>query len=122
MNPGEAVTSAYAALAQRAWMSNRARAAELTRLVDSWQTAGGLPHEGREQVREIAHSLRGSAGTFGHDRAAEAAQALELLLVTEHAPQLAVVADLVAQIHVGLADPPVAQPFPEDPEQGVLIG
>ena len=98
--------AAYAALARRAWDTNRARASELNALLTQWRSLGELTAEQLERVRSVAHSLRGSAGTFGHDRAAEAAEELEELLLTEPAPSLDVVAGLVERVDLGLAEEP----------------
>ena len=75
MSSPDAMAGAYQALAQRAWDTNRARVRELTAVLDAWRNSGALTAEGREQGRSLAHSLRGSAGTFGHDQAAAAADA-----------------------------------------------
>ena len=102
----DAMNTAYRTLAHRAWDTNRARAAELAALVSAWGRAGVLAAEQRERGRSIAHSLRGSAGTFGHEAAADAAEELEELLIGDAQPQLDLVADLVAQIDFALTEPP----------------
>ncbi len=106
MSSVDAMGAAYAALAQRAWDSNRSRASELNALLAQWRSLGGLTAEHLERVRSVAHSLRGSAGTFGHDRAADAAEELEELLLTEPAPRLDVVAGLVERVDLALAEAP----------------
>lgn len=97
---------AYASLAGRAWRSNRGRAAELAAMVEEWRRAGPPSTERWERMRELAHSLRGSTGTFGHDAAADAAEELEELLIDDARPQLGVVVDLVTQIEQALTEPP----------------
>ena len=107
MSSPEELASAYRALAHRAWATNRARAAELTALVAQWRDAGEIAAEPRERGRAVAHSLRGSAGTFGHDRAASAAEKLDRILASsDETPELDVVADLVGQIDRALAQAP----------------
>ena len=122
MSAGDAVADAYAALARRAWVRNRARADELTHLIEEWRTTAALPDERRERVRELAHSLRGSAGTFGHDHAAQAAEALEELLVSGGPPRLDTVADMVAMIHLGLVEPPAPELLGEDADGDPVNG
>ncbi len=103
----DAMNTAYRTLAHRAWDTNRARAAELAALVSAWCRAGVLAAEQRERGRSIAHSLRGSAGTFGHDDAADAADELERILASESGnPSLDVVEDLVARIEAALTQAP----------------
>jgi len=102
----EVMADAYRALAQRAWTSNRARAEQLIAWLGDWRSAGMLAAEGREHGRAVVHSLRGSAGTFGHEAAADAAEELEELLIGDAQPQLDLVADLVAQIDFALTEPP----------------
>ena len=107
MSPTDAMNTAYQALAQRAWDTNRTRAAELAALVTAWGRTGVLAAEQRERGRSIAHSLRGSAGTFGHDDAADAADELERILASESGDlPLDVVESLVARIEAALTDAP----------------
>lgn len=106
MSPADAVTGAYQRLAQRAWETNRARAGELTALLNQWRRGGALSAEQLERGRSVAHSLRGSAGTFGHDEAADAAEHLEQLLVGNPQPRLDAAADLIARIDRALGKPP----------------
>jgi len=122
VNPGDAVTDAYAALTERAWVSNRSRADELSSLVGQWRATGAIPADGRQHARDIAHSLRGSAGTFGHHRAAEAAESLEQLLVDGHPVHLDAVADLIATIGLGLSEPPEPQRFTGDANSAERAG
>jgi len=98
--------NAFQALAMRAWTSNRARAATLADLVAQCPQAGLLTGEQREQARAIAHSLRGSAGTFGHDAAASAAGELQDLLAGGGPASVDVVAALVSRIEAHLTEPP----------------
>lgn len=95
----------YRTLANRAWETNRGRAAELAELVAEWHRAGALAGERREHGRALAHSLRGSAGTFGHDAAADAADELERLLVAGEV-SVEVVGELVARIEADLSRAP----------------
>ena len=107
MDPAEAMNTAYRSLAQRAWDTNRARATELAALVIEWSSTGVLASEQRERGRSVAHSLRGSAGTFGHDVAADAADELEQILAsTSGDPSLNVVENLVARIEEALSQAP----------------
>lgn len=110
MSSAESMSAAYRALAHKAWDANRTRAAELTALVTEWRRTGGVTAEQRQQGRSVAHNLRGSAGTFGHDLASSAAERLEQILasVPEEAP-LDVVEDLVERIHGALAREPEAE-------------
>lgn len=98
--------AAHAALAQRAWDTNRSRASELNALLAQWRSLGGLTAEHLVRIRSVAHNLRGSAGTFGHDRAADAAGELEELLLIEPAPPLDVVTGLVERVDLALAEAP----------------
>lgn len=100
------MAAAYAALADRAWRSNQARAAEMTESVGQWRGMGSLSTELSERLRAAAHGVRGSAGTFGHEAAADAAEELEELLVGDAQPRLDVVAELVAQVESALTEPP----------------
>ncbi|HET9126854.1 MAG TPA: Hpt domain-containing protein [Propionibacteriaceae bacterium] len=102
----EAMAGAYAAIAQRAWTTNRTRAAELDQLVQGWRSTGALSSPERGRLRELAHTLHGSAGTFGHGEVAAAAAALEGLLTGDPHPELEAVSQVVARISHGLADPP----------------
>ncbi|HMR21031.1 MAG TPA: Hpt domain-containing protein [Micropruina sp.] len=95
----------YRTLANRAWETNRGRAAELAELVAEWDRTGALAAERREHGRALAHSLRGSAGTFGHDAAADAADELERLLVAGEV-SVEVVGELVARIEADLSRAP----------------
>ena len=95
----------YRTLANRAWETNRGRAAELAALVAEWRRTGALAAEQRERGRAVAHSLRGSAGTFGHDVAADAADDLERLLVAGKT-SVDVVSELVARIEADLSCAP----------------
>ncbi|MFT4294928.1 MAG: Hpt domain-containing protein [Micropruina sp.] len=101
----EVMNNAYQALAQRAWDSNRVRAGELAALVTDWRRTGVMDADQRERGRSVAHSLRGSAGTFGHDGAAVAAEELEHLLASGSGtvPPLDVVENLVERIDRELA-------------------
>lgn len=106
MNSADPMTTAYAALARRAWDTNRGRAAELTALVADWRRAGVLTAAQQEHGRAVAHSLRGSAGTFGHEAAADAAGELQELFIADLRPGLDVAAELVDRIDRALAEPP----------------
>lgn len=97
---------AFAALTQRAWATNRGRATELVALVAHWRQHGEVSAERRRRVRELAHSLRGSAGTFGHAAAAAAAGQLEDVLDASGEPPVQQVAVLVAQIEDDLSREP----------------
>jgi len=100
---------AYQALARRAWDTNRARSVELSAVLAEWQQSGTLADDQRERARVVAHSLRGSAGTFGHAEAAESAGELQELLSAEGAPSIDVVASLVGRIETALEQDPVLE-------------
>lgn len=78
----------------------------MTRSVGEWREMGSLSTELSARLRVAAHGVRGSAGTFGHEAAADAAAELEELLVSDAQPRLDVVADLVAQVEAALTEPP----------------
>lgn len=110
MSSAEAMTSAYEAIARKAWDKNRARAAELSRLIAEWTPADPPTSEGQERARAVAHSLRGSAGTFGHDDASRAAEELETLLGRPaQTGDFDAFAPLMARIHAALASEPVLE-------------
>lgn len=106
MTASDAIAEVYQKLAQRAWDVNRVRVGELAAVLAEWRRRGELSISGLNRGRAVAHSLRGSAATFGHDEAAEAAEDLEELLVGQAQPQLEVAADLVARIDRALKGPP----------------
>lgn len=110
MSSAESMTTTYAALAWKAWDTNRARAAELKSLITEWDRTGACTTEQRQHAGAIAHSLRGSAGTFGHVEASRAAEELVTLLAPprqdDEPGQLVV---LMARIDEGLASEPVLE-------------
>lgn len=107
MSSADPVDAAYQALARRAWDTNRGRAGELAAIVTEWRRAGVLTAEQRESGRSVAHGMRGSAGTFGHDRAARAAEELEELLSSAvDEALLDVVERLLARIEAALTEAP----------------
>lgn len=107
MSSVESMGAAHRALAERAWDSNRTRAAELTVLVDDWRRSGRWTPDQRERARSVAHSLRGSAATFGHEHASDVAEQLEELLASApHEARLDTVVDLVERIDEALAQEP----------------
>lgn len=107
MSSPDAMNAAFQKLALRAWDTNRARASELSALVVEWGRAGVLLAEHRERGRSVAHTLRGSAGTFGHQDAADAADELEQILAgTAGEASLDVVEPLVARIETALTRSP----------------
>ena len=107
MSSSDLLGSAFQALAHRAWDTNRARAAELAGLLADWQQAGELSAEHHERARVVAHSLRGSAGTFGHAPASDAAAELQELLSATATPQIDVVSGLVERIEAALEQAPL---------------
>ena len=103
----DALAAAYRALARSAWDANLARATELAALLAAWHDAGRLTDEQRQRAKAVAHGLRGSAGTFGHERASAAAGELEGMLASAPAagpPDAAL--SLMRQIHDALAQKP----------------
>lgn len=110
MSSADAMSAAYGAIARRAWDRNRARAAELDRIIAGWTHSDPATRQGQEHARSVAHSLRGSAGTLGHDEASRAAAELETLLGGP--PQdgdVGVFAALIARIDAALATEPVRE-------------
>lgn len=107
MSAADALESAQRAITVRAWQTNRARAAELAGLAADWRRSGVLTAEGRARARAVAHSIRGSAGTFGYPDASLAAEELEATLdavAADGSPNL--VEALVDRIHAALAREP----------------
>lgn len=108
MTASDAFELAFRALTLKAWTANQARAAELSRLATEWSRTGSCPADQREHGRELAHSLRGSAGTFGHPEACIAAERLEESLESitdERVPEGAQA--LIDQIHAALTREPI---------------
>ncbi len=109
MSSADAMAAAYEAIARKAWDKNRARAAELSTLLE-WTPAGPPTNEGLQRARAVAHSLRGSAGTFGHDEASRAAEDLETLLGRPAQDcKFDTFAALMVRIHAALASEPVLE-------------
>jgi chemotaxis protein histidine kinase CheA len=110
MSSADAMTAAYEAIARKAWDKNRARAAELSSLLADWTPMDPLASEGLERARAVAHSLRGSAGTFGHNDASRAAEELETLLGgPAQDGDVGMAAALMVRIHTALASEPVLE-------------
>lgn len=108
MSATESMMTAYEAIARKAWDTNRARAAELSNLIAEWSRTGACTPAQREHARAVAHSLRGSAGTFGHEVASRAAGELETLLAAPGRDgESGVVGVLLARIDAGLVSGPV---------------
>ena len=107
MSPGESMRAAHRALARKAWKANKARAEELTALAAEWRRTRVLTAEQRQHARALAHGLRGSAGTFGHELASRAAEQLEQILtfVPDEA-SLDVVQELIDRVASALAREP----------------
>lgn len=99
-----------------AWMTNRHRSDELTSLASRWRSQGILPGAERRRAREVAHALKGSAGTFGHPEVGTAAARLEELLGDDIAPDCDAAASdvwsLIERINEQLSCPP-SEEFPE---------
>ncbi|HEV7196672.1 MAG TPA: Hpt domain-containing protein [Pedococcus sp.] len=99
---------------------DRARATNLTRVEVIAEALGvmlegALPEEERLKARGAAHSLAGSAGTFGFAEASELGRALEALLddadgTEDPKARAARGSQLVAHLRVTLSDPAVAAP------------
>lgn len=82
MSSADALESVLQAQAMKAWRSNQARAEELTVLMAEWRSTGVFTAEQCARGRALAHSLRGSAGTFGHPEVSLAAERLEEALAS----------------------------------------
>lgn len=65
-----------ATLGRRARTVNLARVVRLLALLDAAEV-DGLDEAGREEAENLAHQVVGSAGTFGHPAASEAAVVVE---------------------------------------------
>jgi HPt (histidine-containing phosphotransfer) domain-containing protein len=71
--------TAMAGFRERSRVSNLSRMTVIAEAFDAMQ-AGALPDEVRVQARSAAHTVAGSAGTFGFHSASQRARALEALL------------------------------------------
>lgn len=67
-----------------AWHANQERANQLLLISQCWLAAGHLAAEERHAASDLAHSLKGSAGIFGHPDAARAALELERMFADDH--------------------------------------
>lgn len=76
---GDALDTAMAGFRDRARATNLTRVAVIVEALQAMHD-GPLPEDVRLTARAAAHSLVGSAGTFGFDRASELARDLESLL------------------------------------------
>ena len=119
-DPG-AWDNAMGALRDRARVTNLTRV-EVIAVALAAMHDGGLPEEARLGARGAAHTLAGSAGTFGFDEASELGRTLEALL-----DDVAGTKDMrdraqrglgqVALLREALADPTVATtPAPTEDE------
>lgn len=106
MTSPDPLAAAYRTLARRARDTNLARAAELGAIVEAWREAGSLSDAQRRKGRDLAHGLRGSAGTFGHEAASRTADELEDMLADGETPHLDQVAALLDRISEELAHAP----------------
>lgn len=77
--PADAAGTALRHLSSRARRSNLARVAQLEAALHG-AADGRLDADGRREAAEVAHQVRGSAGTFGYPRASDLAGRLEHLL------------------------------------------
>jgi HPt (histidine-containing phosphotransfer) domain-containing protein len=109
-----ALDAAMAGFRERARATNLTRVEVIAEALDVMRE-GALPEEVRLRARGAAHSLAGSAGTFGFDEASELGRALEALLVdADGTDDLTVRAErcgqLVAKLRTALAEPVAAAP------------
>lgn len=79
-DPADGFGESFRALRLNAWDRNVERARALRRFSDTWRATGMVGGEDLRGAIAVAHSLRGSAGTFGDDEASQAALAIEQLL------------------------------------------
>ncbi len=107
MSNADALESVIQAQALKAWRSNRARADELSRILGESRITGVFTADQRARGRALAHSLRGSAGTFGHPEVSVAAERLEEALASIKDLQVPEGVDaLVDRIRVALTREP----------------
>ncbi len=99
MTADDLFEATYRALARKAWHTNSGRVAELQSLAEELRRTGTWTPERQERGRELAHSIRGSAGTFGQEAVSFAAGELESRLGTSvPAASAGDVAVLVARV------------------------
>lgn len=107
VSTADALEPAFHAQALKAWRSNQLRSEELTRLTVEWRKTGVCTAEQCARGRALAHSLRGSAGTFGHPEVSIAAERLEETLASVKDLQVPENVDaLVDRIRVALTHEP----------------
>lgn len=82
MSTADALESVLHAQALKAWRSNQARAEELSRIMAESRSTGVFTADQCARGRALTHSLRGSAGTFGHPEVSLAAERLEEALAS----------------------------------------
>lgn len=104
--PQERARDAFAVIGQQARDSNLHRLDEIAELA-SRATTGPLTETDRLAGQRMAHTVLGSAGTFGFVAATEPARRLESLFAEELGPQeVAAVTGLLEQIRAALAAGP----------------
>lgn len=107
MSNADALESVLQAQVMKAWRSNQARAEELAGLMAEWRSTGVCTTEQCARGRALAHSLRGSAGTFGHPEVSLAAERLEEALASVKDFQVPEgVGALIDRIRVALTQAP----------------
>lgn len=82
MSTADALEAVLHAQALKAWRSNQARAKELSQLMADSRITGVFTAEQCARGRALAHSLHGSAGTFGHPEVSLAAERLQEALAS----------------------------------------
>lgn len=124
--PDRAMEDAMAGFRDRARASNLKRVEVIADALSAMRE-GALDEEGRLGARGAAHTVAGSAGTFGFAEASELGRALEVLLDAVKDPDPEDPADrtvraergleLVARLRTALLDPGVTVPVsPEGDE------
>ncbi|HEV7148926.1 MAG TPA: Hpt domain-containing protein [Pedococcus sp.] len=114
-----AMAGAMAGFRDRARATNLARVEVIADALIAMRE-GALDDDLRVGARSAAHSLAGSAGTFGFAEASELGRALETLLGAVDDPEAPAVRaeggeQLVARLRVALADPEKADRGKADP-------
>jgi hypothetical protein len=104
---GGAAQDRVAEIAERARQRNLARWSELATWVDLARERG-LSGQDRTFAADLAHQLAGSAGTFGYQRATDAARDLEQLLSTGVPDDWSRAEECVAAIAKSLGEGPDA--------------
>jgi chemotaxis protein histidine kinase CheA len=114
---GASMDDAMAAFRARARATNLQRVEAIADALVALRD-GVLDAEARVRARGAAHSLAGSAGTFGFDRASDLARSVEAVLDEQHAADLSVAQrglDYVAQLRTALSEPALSDESASEP-------